>query len=215
MQVSIEWIKNWFLRFNADYFGGQLPLPRLRLSQSRTRMGSMSCKRKYHLGKYHLTDFTIHMSNYYDLTERQFQNVLLHEMIHYAIAYSGMKDTSAHGIVFRRMMDHLNRDHGWEITIMSHRKDLPLAHGISTDRTYLVLALSLISGERMLSVVNPAYARRLNRLVPTVPGLRDYGWYLSNDPYFFEFPKVRSLRGRKVDEREYQERLSQMERINL
>ena len=198
MQVSIDWIKNWFLRFNADYFGGQLPLPRLRLSQSRTRMGSMSCKRKYHLGKYHLTDFTIHMSNYYDLTERQFQNVLLHEMIHYAIAYSGMKDTSAHGIVFRRMMDHLNRDHGF-----------------STDRTYLVLALSLISGERMLSVVNPAYARRLNRLVPTVRGLRDYGWYLSKDPYFFEFPKVRSLRGRKVDDREYQERLSQMERINL
>lgn len=215
MQVSIEWMKNWFLRFNKDYFEGQLPLPRLRLSQSRTRMGSMSCKRKYHLGKYRLTDFTIHLSNYYDLTERQFQNVLLHEMIHYMIAYIGFKDTSAHGIIFRRMMDYLNKNHGWEITVMSHSKDLPLSHGISRDRTYLVLAVSLVSGERMFSVVNPGYARRLNRLIPTIQGLRDFGWYQSNDPYFFDFPKVRSLRGRKVNEREYRERLSQMKRINL
>lgn len=215
MQVSIEWMKKWFLRFNEDYFEGLLPLPRLRLSQSRTRIGAMSFKRKYYLGKYRFTDCTIHLSNYYDLTERQFQNVLLHEMIHYMIAYIGFKDTSAHGIIFRRMMDYLNRDQGWEVTVTWHREDLSFAHGLSKDRTYLVLAVSLVSGERMLSVVNPEYARRLNRLIPTIQGLRDFGWYQSNDPYFSEFPKVRSLRGRKVNDREYQERLSLMKRINL
>ena len=34
------------------------------------------------------------------LTTEQIDDVLIHEMIHYSIAYTGLKDTSSHGIVF-------------------------------------------------------------------------------------------------------------------
>lgn len=85
-------MEQWFTTFNEQYFDGGLPLPRLALSRSKTRLGSMSCKRVTRLLRgTKFSDFTIRLSNYYDLSERDFQNVLLHEMIHYHIAYTELK----------------------------------------------------------------------------------------------------------------------------
>ncbi len=53
--------------------------------------------------------FKLSMSTYYDMTDKQAKSVLLHEMIHYIIGYTGLKDTASHGVVFRGMMDKLNR----------------------------------------------------------------------------------------------------------
>ena len=60
-------------------------------------------------GRTKFYDFSISVSNYYKLTTEQIDDVLIHEMIHYSIAYTGLKDTSSHGIVFRGMMDKINR----------------------------------------------------------------------------------------------------------
>src|SRR3712207_7148569 len=93
------------------------------------------------------------MTTYYDMTERQAQNVLLHEMIHYSIAYTGLRDTAPHGIIFRGMADKLNRDHGWEIRVMTTTRGWKKAVS-ATARTpekpsrYLVLALEMANGDR-------------------------------------------------------------------
>ena len=111
-------MEQWFTTFNEQYFDSVLPLPRLALSRSRTRLGSMSCKRVTRLLRgTKFSDFTIRLSNYYDLSEREFQNVLLHEMIHYHIAYTGVKDSSPHGVVFRRKAEVFNRKYGWNIKV--------------------------------------------------------------------------------------------------
>ena len=117
MQVSIEWIEKWFAVFNKDYFGGKLPLPDLALSKSKTRLGSMSCKHVTRFGRTKVYDFAIRISNYYDMTECQFQNVLLHEMIHESIAQTGVKDTAHHGVVLRGMADAMKKKYGWEINV--------------------------------------------------------------------------------------------------
>jgi len=36
-------------------------------------------------------------------------------MIHYSIAYTGLKDTAPHGVVFRGMADAMNKKYGWDI----------------------------------------------------------------------------------------------------
>jgi hypothetical protein len=210
MQVTVAWMQEWFERFNHDYFGGGLPLPRLALSMSRTRLGFMACKRRVRKGRTEYYDYSIHISNYYDRSERQYQNVLLHEMIHESIAYSGLKDTSAHGVIFRGMMDNLNRKYGWEMTVMTSARHTAVAGGIPQDRTYLVLAIALHTGERMLTVVNPRYARQLNRQLPTIVAMSEHGWYTSKDAYFFSFPQVRSLRGRRVSAVEYERKKREM-----
>ena len=135
MQVSIEWIEKWFTVFNKDYFGGKLPLPDLALSKSKTRLGSMSCKHVTRFGRTKVYDFAIRISNYYDMTERQFQNVLLHEMIHYSIAYTGLKDTAPHGVVFRGMADAMNKKYGWDINVRISVRNVKIADDYCRDKT--------------------------------------------------------------------------------
>ena len=83
MTLTTDILRAWFRQFNADYFGDELPVPRLVLSKARTRLGTMACKCQRRLLKRVYTDFTIRISTYYDCSEREYQETLLHEMIHY------------------------------------------------------------------------------------------------------------------------------------
>lgn len=216
MQIDTLWLKANFARFNTQYFGGVLPLPRLRAGRSRTQLGTMSCKRKTSWGRTKLYDFTISLSNYYDQTEHQFQSVLLHEMIHLSIAVSGVKDTSPHGVVFRGLMQRLNRD-GWDIQIMTKTRDYTKAYtGTATViAQYIVLALEMNDGKRFLSSVNPKFVRDINQQLRTIPQISHFAWFTTSDRWFEAMPKVRSLRGRRVTAEVFQAKTQTMKPINV
>ena len=216
MQIDTLWMKTNFMRFNTQYFDGVLPLPRLRAGRSRTQLGTMSCKRKTSWGRTKLYDFTISLSNYYDQTEHQFQSVLLHEMIHLSIAVSGVKDTSPHGVVFRGLMQRLNRD-GWDIQIMTKTRDYTKTYtGTATViAQYIVLALEMNDGKRFLSSVNPKFVRDINQQLRTIPQISHYAWFTTSDRWFEAMPKVRSLRGRRVTAEVFQAKTQTMKPINV
>ena len=216
MQIDTLWMKTNFMRFNTQYFDGVLPLPRLRAGRSRTQLGTMSCKRKTSWGRTKLYDFTISLSNYYDQTEHQSQSVLLHEMIHLSIAVSGVKDTSPHGVVFRGLMQRLNRD-GWDIQIMTKTRDYTKAYTGSATviAQYIVLALEMNDGKRFLSSVNPKFVRDINQQLRTIPQISHYAWFTTSDRWFETMPKVRSLRGRRVTAEVFQTKTQAMKPINV
>ena len=216
MQIDTLWMKTNFMRFNTQYFDGVLPLPQLRAGRSRTQLGTMSCKRKTSWGRTKLYDFTISLSNYYDQTEHQFQSVLLHEMIHLSIAVSGVKDTSPHGVVFRGLMQRLNRD-GWDIQIMTKTRDYTKAYTGSATviAQYIVLALEMNDGKRFLSSVNPKFVRDINRQLKMVPQISHFAWFTTSDRWFETMPKVRSLRGRRVTAEVFQAKTQTMKPINV
>src|SRR3712207_845171 len=218
MIVTTSWMETWFAKFNAEYFGKGLPMPMLKLSKARTQLGQMSCKRVTRWGRTKLYDFTIKMTTYYDMTERQAQNVLLHEMIHYSIAYTGLRDTAPHGIIFRGMADKLNRDHGWEIRVMTTTRGWKKAVS-ATARTpekpsrYLVLALEMANGDHFLSVVHPNYALKIDRQLGRMAQVARYAWYFSTDSYFENMPQVRSLRGKRVSLDDFEQRVADMRQV--
>ena len=216
MQIDTLWMKTNFMRFNTQYFDGVLPLPRLRAGRSRTQLGTMSCKRKTSWGRTKLYDFTISLSNYYDQTEHQFQSVLLHEMIHLSIAVSGVKDTSPHGVVFRGLMQRLNRD-GWDIQIMTKTRDYTKAYtGTATViAQYIVLALEMNDVKIFLSSVNPKFVRDINQQLRTIPQISHYAWFTTSDRWFESMPKVRSLRGRRVTAEVFQAKTQAMKPISV
>lgn len=216
MQIDTLWMKTNFMRFNTQYFDGVLPLPRLRAGRSRTQLGTMSCKRKTSWGRTKLYDFTISLSNYYDQTEHQFQSVLLHEMIHLSIAVSGVKDTSPHGVVFRGLMQRLNRD-GWDIQIMTKTRDYTKAYTGSATviAQYIVLALEMNDGKRFLSSVNPKFVRDINQQLRTIPQISHFAWFTTSDRWFETMPKVRSLRGRRVTAEVFQAKTQAMKPISV
>ena len=217
MTLTVDILQTWFRQFNADYFGAELPLPRLGLSKARTRLGTMSSKCRRRLLRCTYSDFTIRISTYYDCTEREYQETLLHEMIHYYITYKRIPDTSSHGHAFRAMMRSLNEKHGWNITVSSSMRDHKPADPQTArkTRTYVVLAIVLRDGSRMLSVVSPRSARMIDQRARMAKEIADHRWYMTQDEYFREFPKVRSLRARRVTSDVYNEKTAAMQPLTL
>ena len=210
MIVTIDWMEEWFKRFDQEYFGGKLPLPELGLTRAKTRLGQLAFKRSTRWGRTKIYDFKLSMSTYYDMTDKQAKSVLLHEMIHYIIGYTGLKDTAPHGVVFRGMMDNLNRKHGWDIRVMTSTKGWKVSEKVEARKkaagpqTYLILAVELKDGKHFLSRVSPRFARSLERRLSAVRELRSHSWYTTQESYFEDFPQVRSLRGRRITKGDFE-----------
>ena len=203
-------MEEWFRCFDHDYFGGKLPVPELGLTRAKTRLGQLAYKRATRWGRTKLYDFKLSMSTYYDMTDRQAKSVLLHEMIHYIIGFTGLKDTAPHGIVFRGMMDNLNRKYGWDIRVMTSTKGWKVNERVEErqkakgPQTYLMLAIEMQDGKHYLSRVNPSFARRIESKLVLVRELRSHRWYTTQEPYFEDYPQVRSLRGRRISKSDFE-----------
>lgn len=210
MIVTVEWMEEWFRRFDHDYFGGKLPVPELGLTRAKTRLGQLAYKRATRWGRTKLYDFKLSMSTYYDMTDRQAKSVLLHEMIHYIIGFTGLKDTAPHGIVFRGMMDNLNRKYGWDIRVMTSTKGWKVSEWAEErqkakgPQTYLMLVIEMQDGKHYLSRVNPSFARRIESKLALVRELRSHRWYTTQEPYFEDYPQVISLRGRRISKSDFE-----------
>ena len=210
MIVTVEWMEEWFRRFDHDYFGGKLPVPELGLTRAKARLGQLAYKRATRWGRTKLYDFKLSMSTYYDMTDRQAKSVLLHEMIHYIIGFTGLKDTAPHGIVFRGMMDNLNRKYGWDIRVMTSTKGWKVSEWAEErqkakgPQIYLMLAIEMQDGKHYLSRVNPSFARRIESKLALVRELRSHRWYTTHEPYFEDYPQVRSLRGRRISKSDFE-----------
>ena len=90
MSLSVQQLRTWFREFNCRYFGDELPEPRLVVSHARTQLGQFRCQRQRTSWLRKLSPFTTHhspqasytikVSEYYDVGERELQNVLLHRL---------------------------------------------------------------------------------------------------------------------------------------
>lgn len=201
MTLTVDLLQQWFERFNRLYFKTTLPVPPFRLAKARTRLGYMKCvfvktgpfskpKRSH----------SIHISTYYDLSERGYQTVLLHEMIHYYISFHKLKDTSPHGVLFRKMMEQINSC-GWNITVTTNAEGFKASATEQPRRPKpcLLLVIRTSKGETFISAVSPGSALRLHGDIRRAQSvIADEKWYVSADPRFDRFTRVRSMRGRRV-----------------
>ena len=210
--LTIAYLKEAFTHYNQLIFQGKLPLPALKLSRGKTRLGQMACKRRTHWRRTIYSDYTISISTFYALNKEEIDDVLIHEMIHYYIAYTGQKDTSAHGVIFRQMMADINQRFGRHITISTQTKDIPTRIA-QKPKKFLVVALETIDKQYFLSSVMPSAARKVANMISRSREIKKYNWYYTYDEYFRDMPRVRSLRGRKVSLEIYQEMRGKMERI--
>ena len=100
---------------NMKYFEGKLLFPKLDLLHSYRTFGYFKYTRGGWLDKT-LYDPTIYITDYYDFTEKQFVDIMCHEMIHYYLAYVGLDRNVHHGKKFMEMAERLNKSYGLKIT---------------------------------------------------------------------------------------------------
>lgn len=101
-----------FFYFNNEYFGGVLPIPQLKLRHGWRTLGYFSYNPDAPFGM----SETIEISDFYDYTKEEFRDILIHEMIHYYLFYTGEDRRCRHGKAFKAMARRFNQLYGMNIT---------------------------------------------------------------------------------------------------
>lgn len=201
MRATLEYIHERFDYFNKLIFKDSLSLPTFSISHSRTQLGQVRFRRRRTWnGKWRYSPLVLAISVQWDLDEDIMDDVIVHEMIHYYILSNQIQDNAPHGAVFRSLMSKINSTYGRHITI---RYKTPTA-GSSADGATAVVAQS--SGPRYFCImklrdgtigITVAAKTRLFWLwdmIPRVPDILEYKWYVSQDPFFTRFPRSQSIK---------------------
>ncbi len=114
MEITIGILVQKFREYNQLYFNNELPQPRFGLLKSYRTCGYFSCKKI--TGKRRLQGQRLDISVYYDWDEDELKSVIVHEMIHYYLAYKHIDNEVTHGEAFDEMAKHYNEKYGLKVS---------------------------------------------------------------------------------------------------
>ncbi len=157
-------------------------------------------KRKWN-GSWHYYNFVFKISVLLDLPEQEVEDTILHEMIHYYILSNQIQDTSAHGVVFRQMMQDINQRFHRNLTI-THRRSKEELEQDQQVRQHLICVVRFKNGQTGITIAAKTRLYRLWNALPKVPEVESCRWYVSTDSYFNRFPRALSLKVYKVPQEE-------------
>ena len=216
MTPTVEYLEERFDTFNRMCFDGALPRIPIKLSRARTFVGRLIYRpvRDWRGRVVRREDFVLRISTYFDLPEAEIEDTLIHEMIHYWIAWKGIKDTSSHGKEFRRIMKEINALHGRHLTI-SHKSTPEEQDRDTRVRDHYFCVSQLADGRTALTVAAQPCIARIRRAFRWSPTVRSQTWYHSRDPWFNRYPHCRSPKIFPVDPAVLQPHLDAAELLNV
>lgn len=213
MKASVEYLQRKFEVYNKLMFGGVLPSLPISVGYARRAMGGLYFKkRRSLLGKTRFSDFKLVISGQYDLPEDELDDVLIHEMIHYSILYNQQKDSSAHGVLFRAKMNDINKRFGRHISI-SRRNGLSSAASSSKPAVHYVCVSLFDDGRWGVTCVAKPRIALFRKQLPQAFKLKSTEWWITDDPFFNRFPRVRSLKIFLADKSDLDEHLRSARKI--
>lgn len=125
MQITLLKVIYDFSRYNTLYFDDELPIPDFGMIHGFHNLGYFTATpspKGCHV--------KIEISDFYDYTEEQYRDVLVHEMLHLYLFATGLDTKVNHGIEFQHMADYLNLRYGLNISPLvdtTHMKVSPQA----------------------------------------------------------------------------------------
>ncbi|MDO4959074.1 MAG: SprT-like domain-containing protein [Prevotellaceae bacterium] len=211
MKPTIEYIEKKFGEFNHLIFDDRLPLLPIQLSNAKSFLGMLVYKkRRKPFGRVEKYDFRLRISTRMDLPEAEVEDTIIHEMIHYYIDFNGIKDTSAHGQVFRQMMSDINTRFGRHITITHKSTPEQRQQLVDTRKRWHVVAVVKFHDGRTGIKILPRIRQRIityRNLILTSKEIKDVELYMSNDPYFNAYPVSSALKVHIVEPIEFESHL--------
>ena len=179
MTANLAFFKEKFAEFNRQIFAGRLPEPALTICDATSFVGQC---------RYDGKNFELRLSNAFDFSERQWEDVVIHEMIHYFLAYNGLIDSAPHGPLFKALMKSINEVHAREITVS--RRSRPGEITNPKKKWHVIAILHFTSGELGVKVLPRVLSKVLDYHSTTLaaPNISSIDLYLHNDPFFNRFP---------------------------
>lgn len=214
MTPTVPYLEERFDTFNRMCFDGVLPRIPIKLSRARSFVGRL----QYRIVRDRLRrivrkeDFILRISICFDLPEAEVEDTLIHEMIHYFIAWKGLQDNSTHGRLFRAMMQEINAHYGRHLSISHKSSPADLARDTRV-REHELIVSELADGRSAVTVCARSYGAALRRAISRAPAVRSLRCYRSRDPWFNRFPRCRTPKVFPVDPAELQTHLSDAEML--
>lgn len=198
MKPTTTFLLQRFDYFNNLIFRGLLPPISIHLTKARSFMAKCVFKRVSNInGGHNASDFQIRFNTRVDLPQNIIEDILIHEMIHYYIGYNQIKDSSSHGQRFRQIMNNINSEFGRNISIThtpTPEQNIQLID--SRPKWHVIAIVKLHNGLTGLKVIP--------RVIPTIirfynafsnnPDTSSITLYLSNSPFFNQFPNSGALK---------------------
>lgn len=203
MIATQQYVKQSFDKYNSLIFNGELPTVEIRLSRGERFLGKMEYRRIYGpFGRLRrCEDFVMRITSVKDLEPDALDDVIIHEMIHYFIAWKGIRDTSAHGKVFRQMMAEINSRFKRHITI-SVKNSNGACSNCKPHRERIICISKLQDGQLGVTVCSKTRVQQIKRLLPRYYHILGMSWYASSEQYFSRFPRSNTPKIYKADQAE-------------
>ena len=212
MIISEDFVKQTFDWANRLFFHAALQPVEIRLGRARRQLGSCAC-RTIRTGIFSLSAtrvFTLHFSQAFDLPKEVWEDVVIHEMIHYHIGYNRLSDTSPHGETFRSLMDEINGRYGRHIQVSYRETASVPAKATEVRHRYHVIAVVNFSDGRRGIKVLPRILQRITKyynLMLLSSDIDSIDLYMSCDPFFGRYPNSGALKVYAIDPSDLKEHL--------
>lgn len=217
MKATIPYVEKKFEEFNQLMFDGKLPKLPIELSDAKTFLGlCVYKKRRTILGRTECYDFKLRISTRIDLVEAEVEDIIIHEMIHYYIGYNNLKDSSAHGRVFRHIMNTINEKFGRHIKISHKLTKEEKEQLYDTKRRWRVVAYVTFNDGRTGVKVLPRIMPRITNYYNAVSresSVESIELYMTNNPYFNRYPSSSAFRVHYIDKAEADKHLQGAEKM--
>lgn len=200
MKLSIEFLTvNWIM-FNERYFDGGLIMPTFCISHSKKALGKYMWKRSRKTGGFEINKIII--SDYYICSEEDYQNTLLHEMIHQFIRQYNLTPINiVHGEIFDSVARQINAV-GWNITRRDSRAGFMPQY---PKDTYYLCAFKDETEQCFLFRYHPKQYAYFKRICDEEEFL-DMVWFTSSDALKYDIQTEcrKYIQGRYITEDEFQ-----------
>lgn len=207
MKVTLEFLRNEFARFNGEIFGARLPEPDFSISDTKSALGQFVVR----AGR-----GEIRVTGRFEMERRQLEDVLIHEMIHYFIYWSGLTDTSAHGAAFKGLMLAINAAHGRDIRVSARLTESQRTQAARHNRRERVICVVGLADGRIGVKVLPKADERIRefrRKIGRAANVASVEFYCHDNPFFGRFPTSTSLRCHILQESEIRSNLQGARRL--
>lgn len=217
MIATVAYIKEKFDEFNQSIFGGELPRIPIVLGRATRVIGSFTYKaRRNFWGKKEYVDLKLRFSTKFDLPENELQDVIIHEMIHYYIHFKNLKDKSAHGPLFKDIMNQINKNFGRKISIR-HKGAVRSNEQIADakPRCRVVAIVTMKDGKIGIKIL-PRIKEKVHHYYNAVsnsPTVSQVELYITLNPFFGQYPCSSALRIHYIDPVVLQSQLAEANKV--
>lgn len=147
MIATVEYLTELFWECNKVYFDNTLPTPYIELFDSLKHIARFEYSKNKKGSKKPIRNQIIKFTKNYDFDENIIRDIMVHEMIHYYIAWNRIKDNKAHGKQFMEMAEEYNQKY---VVYKSNNRCFPVSDKQgSIDKNSLVLKALYLRALRM------------------------------------------------------------------